>query len=414
MSGEPRITRRAFVRAAALGAGGLALAACAPSTASPTPAPATPTATSTPAPGSASPGAGPTPSVAPSAPLLPLRTRIARLLVVGFRGLTVAPDDPIARAIAEGGLGGVILFDRDEEVGTRNVKSPAQVRKLVADLRALAPDRELIVAIDQEGGRVTRLSPKYGYPAVASQAQIGEQGTAAMEAWANGIADTLADAGINLNFAPVVDLDVNPTNPAIGALDRAFSADAAVVARDAAIEVRAHRARGIRTALKHFPGLGSASTNTDFGVADVTATWADVELDPYRALIGQGLVDLIMAAHVVNGRLDPSAPASLSDATVTDLLRRALGFDGVVVTDDLGAAAITQGFGFEDAIGLALNAGCDLLLFANQHEYEANLATRVVDVVERLVERGTVAEARIDEALGRVQAAFGGAPASAG
>ena len=217
---------------------------------------------------------------------------------------------------------------------------------------------------------------------------------------------TLDDAGINLNFAPVVDLDVNPTNPAIGALDRAFSADPAVVSRDAAIEVGAHRDRGVKTALKHFPGLGSASTNTDFGVADVTATWKDVELDPYRDLLGLGLVDVVMAAHVVNGQIDPAAPASLSRATVTDLLRGQLGWDGVVVTDDLGAAAITQAFGFEDAIELALNAGNDLLLFANQHAYEADLATRVIDVVEALIGQGRVAEARIDEAVARVGRLF--------
>jgi beta-N-acetylhexosaminidase len=178
------------------------------------------------------------------------------------------------------------------------------------------------------------------------------------------------------------------------------------VGLDAGIEIRAHRAKGVRTALKHFPGLGSASTNTDFGVADVTATWRDTELAPYRELLGASLVDVVMAAHVVNGQIDPAAPASLSRATVTDLLRRELGWDGVVVTDDLGAVAITEAFGFEDAIGLALNAGNDLLLFANQHDYDPVLATRVIDVVERLVEQGTVAEARIDEAVERVGRLF--------
>jgi Beta-glucosidase-related glycosidases len=108
----------------------------------------------------------------------------------------------------------------------------------------------------------------------------------------------------------------------------------------------------------------------------------------------------------VNGQIDPSAPASLSHATVTDLLRVRLGWDGVVVTDDLGAAAITQAFGFEDAIGLALNAGNDLLLFANQHDYDPGLATKVIDVVERLVGAGRVAEARIDEAGDRVRRLF--------
>ena len=406
MSAQRPITRRAFVRAAVLGAGGLALAACVAPAISPSPASPSPAPTASEPPATAAPTAAPTVTALPPAAPEPLRRRIARLLLVGFRGLTVGADDPIARAIAGDGLGGVILFDRDEELGVRNVQSAAQIGRLVADLRALAQDRELIVAIDQEGGSVTRLSPKYGFPAVASEAAIGRKGETSVQSWADGIATTLAGVGINLNFAPVVDLNANPKNPAIGALDRAFSADAAVVGRDAAIEITAHRDKGIKTALKHFPGLGSASTNTDFGVADVTSTWKDAELDPYRDLLGLGLVDVVMAAHVVNGQIDPAAPASLSRATVTDLLRGHLGWDGVVVTDDLGAAAITEAFGFEDAIGLALNAGNDLLLFANQHEYDAGLATRVIDVVQGLVEQGTVAEARIDEAGARVSRLF--------
>ncbi|HYK96642.1 MAG TPA: glycoside hydrolase family 3 N-terminal domain-containing protein [Candidatus Dormibacteraeota bacterium] len=404
MSEARLIDRRSVLQAAALGASSLALAACGtpPGTVAP-PMPTPTVGTSLPPP-----TASPSPTATPTPTRAALRQRIARLLVVGFRGLTVAENDPIARAIAEDGLGGVILFDRDEVLGVRNVKSPDQVAALVASLRALAPGRELIVAIDQEGGKVTRLSPKHGFPAVASEAAIGGRGDTAVQAWAEGIAGTLAGVGVNLNFAPVVDLNVNPANPAIGALDRAFSSDPAVVSRDAEIETTAHRDRGIRTALKHFPGLGSATANTDFGVADVTRTWRDRELDPYRDLLGLGLglVDVIMAAHVVNGQIDASAPASLSHRTVTGLLRGQLGWDGVVVTDDMGAAAIRQAFGLREAIGLALNAGNDLLLFANQHAYDAGLATNVLDIVEGLVGDGTVAESRIDEAVARVTRLF--------
>jgi beta-N-acetylhexosaminidase len=403
MNDQRPIGRRSVLKAAALGAGSLALAACGTPPGTNGPGTAIPSAGATNPP---PPAATPNPTAPPAPTLAPLRQRIARLLVVGFRGLTVAAGDPIARAISEDGLGGVILFDRDEVVGVRNVASPEQVAALVDSLRRLAPDRELIVAIDQEGGRVTRLSPKYGFPSVASEEAIGGAGDSAVQAWAEGIAGTLAGVGINLNFAPVVDLNVNPTNPAIGALDRAFSADPAVVSRDAEIETTAHRALAIKTALKHFPGLGSATANTDFGVADVTKTWHDDELDPYRELLGLGLVDVIMAAHVVNGQLDSSAPASLSHKTVTGLLRGQLGWDGVVATDDMGAAAIRQVFGFDEAIGLALNAGDDLLLFANQQDYDAKLATRVIDVIEGLVADGTVAEARIDEAVARVSGLF--------
>jgi len=401
MAQEPIVSRRAVLQAAALGVGGLLLDACTPTSSAPAGSPGTS-------------GTGPSqpPSSAASTPEasgnpVPLRQRIARLLVVGFRGLRVEAGDWIAGNIAVDGLGGVILFDKDGRTGsTRNVRSPRQVTRLVSDLQALAPGRELIVAIDQEGGLVTRLSPAYGFPAVASEEAIGDQGDSAVTAWAEGLVATLADVGINLNLAPVVDLNVNPKNPAIGALDRAFSKDPAVVTRDAGIEIQAHRDKGIRTTLKHFPGLGSATANTDFGVADVTKTWSDQELDPYRGLLGQSLVDVIMAGHLVNGQIDASAPASLSRATVTDLLRGELGWAGVVITDDLQAGAIATNFGNEDAVALALDAGNDLLLFANQQLYDPDIVGWAIDLIEGFVSAGRIAEARIDASYERVTALF--------
>jgi beta-N-acetylhexosaminidase len=217
---------------------------------------------------------------------------------------------------------------------------------------------------------------------------------------------TLADVGVNLNLAPVVDLNINPKNPAIGALGRAFSADPTLVARDASLEAVAHRARGVRTAIKHFPGLGSATTNTDFGVADVTATWSTKELTPYKSLLGQGLVDVIMAGHLVNGQIDRSAPASLSRGAVTDLLRTELGWDGAVITDDLQAGAITKAFGAEDALALALDAGNDLLLFANQQVYDPDVVTWACDTIEGFVHAGRVPEERIDRSYERVTSLF--------
>ncbi len=178
------------------------------------------------------------------------------------------------------------------------------------------------------------------------------------------------------------------------------------MSRDAELEIQAHRDRAIKTALKHFPGLGSARANTDFGVADVTTTWSRQELDPYMDLLGKGLVDVVMAAHVVNGQIDPSAPASLSRGTVTDLLRDELGWEGPVITDDLQAGAIADAFGAEDAVALALDAGDDLLLFANQQVYDPDIVTRVVDLIEGFVTSGRIAEARIDRSYARVTSAF--------
>jgi beta-N-acetylhexosaminidase len=399
MAHDPLISRRAVLQAAALGAGGLLLEACVPSASAPT-------GSAGRSPGASQPSPTPPTSPGPSVAAIPLRQRIARLLVVGFRGLRVAPDDWIAQAIAVDGLGGVILFDKDRVEARRNIRTKQQVTNLIKDVRTLAPTRELIVAIDQEGGLVTRLSPAYGFPAVASEAAIGAKSEAEVRAWADGLVTTLADVGVNLNLAPVVDLNVNPKNPAIGALGRAFSADPAVVSMDAAIDIQAHRMAGVRATLKHFPGLGSATSNTDFGVADVTSTWTQQELDPYRTLLGQDLVDVIMAGHVVNGQIDPSAPASLSRGTVTDLLRNELGWDGLVITDDLQAGAITKAFGAEDAVALALDAGNDLLLFANQQVYDPDVVTSTIDLIEGFVTDGRIPEARIDRSYARVTAVF--------
>ena len=333
--------------------------------------------------------------------------RIAGLVVVGFRGSRLDQTPWIRTALADAGVGGVILFDRDEQTrGNRNVVSPDQIQSLVADIRATAGNRPLIVSVDQEGGIVTRLSPTHGFPALASEWEIGTSGDTATRRWANSMAKTLVDAGINLNFAPVVDLKVNPRSPAIGALDRSFSADPSIVVAKAQIEIEALRAAHVRSTLKHFPGIGSSTANTDFGVADVTASWSPTELEPFRDLISAGSADLVMAGHVVNGQIDKTRPASLSKPTVTGVLRGQLGWTGVVVTDDLQAVAIQKAFGRDDAIVQALEAGNDLLLFANQQVYEKDVVARVVRVVSAAVASGRLSEARIDEAWTRVQATF--------
>jgi beta-N-acetylhexosaminidase len=415
----PSLTRRDFLRAAALGGVAAFVAACGGATPTPEASATTsatgPAASDSPPPepsrspiasSSASPSTAPSPLPSPPAPSL--GERIAALLVVGFRGATLDDADWVRGALSTRGLGGVILFDRDQRTGRpRNIVSPAQVRRLTDELREASGGRRALIGVDQEGGIVTRLSPAHGFPAVASEATIGAGTTAAARRWAADLVATLASAGFDLNFAPVVDLDVNPGSPAIGALDRSFSADPDVVVRMATIEIEAHRAAGVLTSLKHFPGIGSSTANTDFGVADVTDTWSRKELEPFRRLIAGGAADLVMAGHVVNRHLDAKHPASLSRAVVGDLLRGELGWDGVVVTDDLQAAAITRAFGADEAILLALEAGNDVLLFANQQVYDPGIVDRVIGVVTKAVEAGRIAEARINEAFGRVRGLIG-------
>jgi beta-N-acetylhexosaminidase len=406
-----RISRRELLQGGA--SAGLALGLWACGASSPTPSPsgspsASPGSTLAPTPSASIP-----PSPSPTAPPSPtqeiaLETRIARLLLAGFRGLTLEEAGATRADIADRGLGGVILFSTDQLTGKpRNITSPDQVTKLVADLHALAPGRTLLVATDQEGGKVARLGPATGFPPVPSQAAVGGKSDAVVEHWANSIAGTLADVGINFNLAPVVDLNVNPHNPAIGALGRSFSADPDVVAHDASISVKAHRAVGVRTALKHFPGLGSATANTDVGVADVTDTWSRTELEPYRTLLAAHLVDSIMVGNLVNGQIDSDTPASLSTLTVTDFLRGELGWRGLVVTDDLQAGAVTDAFGAEEAIRMAIEAGNDLLLLANQQTFDPDLVAQTIELIAGFVQSGTISASRINQSYDRVVAFAG-------
>jgi beta-N-acetylhexosaminidase len=405
---EP-ISRRTLLRGLAAGSVAVGLAACgAPPSAPPSPSPtasASPTPSPTPTP---SPSPTPEPTPEPETPVptsdpATLRRKIGRLLVVGFRGLSVGPDDPIAQALA-GGLGGVILFERDRVSSTRNIASPEQLASLVSSLREAASGN-LLVAIDQEGGRVARLNPNHGFPATRSQAVVGatDDPDEAFEA-GRAMAETMAAAGIDLDLAPVVDVNVNPANPAIGALGRSFSSDPSVVAAMAEAEIHGLHEFGIRAAIKHFPGLGSANANTDLEHVDVTRTWTEAELEPFETLISAGVCDAVMTGHMVNDTIDPDVPASLSVATVEGLLRNRLGWDGAVITDDLGAEAIVTRYTRDEAIALALEAGNDLLLFANQTVYVKDLAGEVVETILGLVTSGRISEARIDRSIERIDA----------
>jgi beta-N-acetylhexosaminidase len=318
---------------------------------------------------------------------------VAGLLVVGFRGQSVKPSDPIVAAIKEG-LGGVILF-------AGNVVSPQQLADLTGALHAAAAPRRLLITVDQEGGLVRRLTPAKGFAAVPSEATVGKKGNTYATDVGRTIGAQLKAAGINLNFAPVVDLNVNPTNPSIGALGRSYAADPQIVTDRATAVINGQHEFGVRTTLKHFPGLGSATGNTDREFVDVTATWTDVELDPYRNLFASGVADVVMVANAVNGQIDTRYPASLSRATLS-LLRGELGWSGVAITDDLGAGAIKDSYSADMALRLALNAGNDLLLLANTGADRPHIATESMDSITAQVQSGKITQARLTSSTARV------------
>ena len=338
---------------------------------------------------------------------LTLRQRIAQMLLLGFRGCHAAECSAVLRDIRDPGVGGVILFDRDVSDPTlprRNIESPEQVRALLADLQAAAPI-PLLTAIDQEGGQVNRLKAAYGFPESRSHAELGRQDdSAASYREAALIARTLAAAGFNFNLAPVVDLDANPRNPIIRARERCFAADPEAVSRHALAFVQAHHEQGVLCCAKHFPGHGSAAGDTHAGFVDVTATWSERELVPFQRLVEAGSCSAVMSAHVFNAKLDPEYPATLSQAVLTGLLRERLGFEGLIVSDDMQMGAITQRYGLQQAVERAVAAGVDMLCFGNNLQFDAGIAGKVVDILERAVAEGRLARSRIDASCARVLA----------
>ena len=399
----PMLSRRRFLVRGAVAALGAILSACAaavqsigqsiaPSRSAPSPA-LTPSSTLT-----------PTAAPSPSAAGLSLQASIARMLLVGFRGLNADEAAPTIADLADRGLGGVLLFSRDQLTGAdRNVASPEQLRSLVADLKA-ATTLPLIVAIDQEGGQVARLGPRHGFPATPSAAAMGAGAPAETAAIARSMATTLADAGITLNLAPVVDLAINPDNPIIAGIERSFSADPATVIAHAGAFIDGHHELGVQCAIKHFPGQGSASADTHLGIVDVTDAWTDRELQPFAALTLSGAADAVLTAHIFNAALDPDHPATLSHATVTGILRDRLGYDGPVISDDLQMGAIRDAVGYDEAVALAIEAGVDLLLIANQIVHEPEVVRDTIAIVERHVRNGRFSEARIRESVDRIAA----------
>ena len=335
-----------------------------------------------------------------------LESKIGQLLMVGFRGLEVDDQHPIVQDMRELNLGGVILsnYDIASENHLRNIKSPSQLRQLTEQLQQ-ASAVPLLIAVDHEGGVITRLKESYGFPPTVSHQQLGALDDLTItRSEAQKMAKTLAAIGFNLNLAPVVDLAVNPDNPIIARKERSFSADPDVVTRHAAEFIRAHRKQGVECALKHFPGHGSSKQDSHLGLVDVSDVWSRTELEPYKKLIQAEEIRVVMTAHVFNKNLDPEYPATLSKATIKGLLRDELNFEGVVISDDILMKAITENYGFETAIQKALEAGIDIILITNNADhYDEAIARRAFSVIQKLVEEGIISEARIDQSYQRIQ-----------
>ena len=336
---------------------------------------------------------------------LSLEQKIGQLFILGFSGAALRPDHQIVQDITKRNLGGVIIFDRflAGSKDTNNIVNARQLSQLTTSLQEMA-DSPLLVAVDQEGGQVNRFRKERGFPVTPSARELGRSSDlkVTIES-AQQTAGMLRDVGVNLNLAPVVDLNVYEENPIIGKYGRSFSADPSRVAAHSSAWIIEHRRHGILSCLKHFPGHGSSHTDSHLGFVDITESWQETELQPYQQLIREDLADSIMLGHLFNKNFDEQYPATLSRTTIQTLVRQQLQFKGLVISDDMQMKAITGHFGLEDACCKALAAGVDLLIIGNNLDHDPFILAKVKDQILRGMDEGTILEARIEKAWSRVQ-----------
>lgn len=335
-----------------------------------------------------------------------LKAGIGQMLIIGFRGTEADENSYIAKAIKDLNLGGVVLFDIDGPTKSfpRNIINAAQVKELISSLKKYSPP-PLIVAVDAEGGRVNRLKPEYGFIPIPSAQELAEKNDLDETRRVSAeLAGELSELGFNVNFAPAVDVNVNQANPVIGALGRSFSADEKIVSAQAQAFIEGQHKHGIVTAIKHFPGHGSSESDSHKGLADVSETYQGRELVPYKELIRDGIVDMVMTAHIIDKKIDPEYPATLSGHYIAEMLRKELGFEGVVVSDDMQMGAITEHYGFKDALIRAVNAGCDILIISNNGKtYDETAPYQARDIIYEAVKKGEVSRGRIAESFRRIK-----------
>jgi len=308
-----------------------------------------------------------------------------RCLMPGFEGVE-APAWLMQRVA--GGLGSVCLY-------ARNVESPAQLARLCATLHAANPS--LVIAIDEEGGDVTRLEAATGssYPGNLALGAVGDPGLTREVARAIGL--ELAHAGVDLDLAPVADVNSNPANPVIGV--RSFGSDAAAVGRQTAAWVAGLQDAGVGACVKHFPGHGDTSVDSHLALPIAGDDPHGGALLPFEAGIAAG-ARAVMSAHIVVRELD-RAPATISRSVMTALLRDELGFDGLAVSDGIEMRAISDGVGIVDGAVLALDAGCDLLCIGGGLVDE-EIVVRLRDAIATAVRSGRLSEERLAQAANRV------------
>ncbi len=335
---------------------------------------------------------------------LKLKQMIGKMLIFGFDSLHVDENDKIYKYISKYNLGGIILFDKfyHDRDKAKNIKNPLQLKKLTSQLQAISKNK-LLISIDQEGGEIARLKVKDGFTPTISAKYLVTLGKQKAKQSYSLLSKELQELGINCNFAPLVDLALNKDSEVIYKMDRSYGDEVDEVTQYAEIFMDELQKHKVISCLKHFPGHGSALGDSHEGFVDVSDTWSKLELQPYKKLLSK--TKMIMTAHVFNKNIDDKYPATLSYKTNTLLLREEIGYDGVILSDDLQMKAIESHYTKTQAIKLSINSGVDMIMYCNQL-----LSDDVLDIINstfELVKNGEIPLRRIEEANKRIYKLFG-------
>lgn len=298
---------------------------------------------------------------------------LGEVFVTGVSGLDLSSSS--ADFLKSKRIGGVILFGA-------NYENPGQVVELIQEIQECKTDLPLWISVDHEGGRVQRF--KKAFSKIPEAKKVGDHDSPKLAFdLATGFANELKAVGVNLNFSPVADVQTNPKNPVIGS--RAFGSDDELVSKMVSAYVRGHLIAGVQPCLKHFPGHGDTSVDSHFGLPKVETDLETLEAREFKPFLKgiKAKCPFVMSAHVVMKKIDPSVPATLSPKIITGILREKLGFDGLIITDDMEMKAISDHFGIKDAPRLALEAGCNLII------YRSEASTRLAyDALAEAIETG--------------------------
>jgi beta-N-acetylhexosaminidase len=282
--------------------------------------------------------------------------KLGELFIIGFSGFELS--DETAAFISQAGIGGVIFF-------AHNYENPAQLAELSNQVQGCRAELPLWVCVDHEGGRVQRF--KKAFTRIPDAHAIGRTNSPKLAFDIGEImAKELKAVGVNVNFCPVADITTNPKNPVIGA--RAYGTDEETVSKMSTAIVRGHLVNGVQPCVKHFPGHGDTSTDSHYALPRIDTSLdvlKDREFKPFVKAF-KGRCAMVMTAHILNPKIDPKFPATLSKIVIQDILRKELRYTRLIISDDMEMKAITGHFGPEDAPRLAIEAGCDLLIYRSE------------------------------------------------